>query len=107
MDVIKNLFEDLPKKFEKEFFEEILVTTDFKLERIISEGHCSTSGFWYDQKQNEFVMLLKGKAKLSFDDGRKFELNPGDYLIINAHQKHRLDWTDPEQKTFWLTIHYK
>ncbi|MFA5805604.1 MAG: cupin domain-containing protein [Melioribacteraceae bacterium] len=106
MNVPKNIFDDLPKELKEESFEEILSTKDFTLERIISEGHTSPSGFWYDQDKNEFVLLLKGKATLSFEDGRKFELNPGNYLIINAHQKHRVDWTDPNQKTFWLTIHY-
>ncbi|OGV25914.1 MAG: hypothetical protein A3J84_01210 [Ignavibacteria bacterium RIFOXYA2_FULL_37_17] len=106
IEKLNNLFENLPEKLNEEFFEELLSTKNFKLERIISEGHFSLPDFWYDQDKNEFVLLIKGKAKLSFDDGRKFELNPGDYLIINAHQKHRVDWTDPGQRTVWLTIHY-
>jgi len=106
MSVLKNIFDNLPIELKEEFFEEILSTKDFKLERIISEGHASPTNFWFDQDKNEFVLLLKGEAKLSFDDGRNFELNPGDYLVIPAHQKHRVDWTDPNQKTFWLAIHY-
>ena len=106
MNGLKNIFDNLPKEIEEEFFEEILSTKDFKLERIISEGHTSPPNFWYDQDKNEFVLLLKGKTKLNFEDGSKLELKPGDYLIIPAHQKHRVDWTDPDQKTFWLTIHY-
>ncbi len=106
MNALKNIFDDFPKNDDKEFIEEILSAKDFKLERIISEGHISPSNFWYDQDKNEFVLLLKGKAELSFDNGEKYELNPGDYMIINAHQKHRVDWTDPNQKTFWLTILY-
>ncbi|NJD21236.1 MAG: cupin domain-containing protein [Melioribacter sp.] len=106
MNVLKNIFDNFSKENEKEFIEEILSTKNFKLGRIISEGHASSSNFWYDQDKNEFVLLLKGKAKLSFETGEKIELNPGDYMIINAHQKHRVDWTDPDQKTFWLTIFY-
>ena len=106
MSVLKNIFDNLPIELKEEFFEEILSTKDFKLERIISEGHASPTNFWFDQDKNEFVLLLKGKAKLSFEDGSKLELIPGDYLIIKAHQKHRVDWTDPNQKTFWLAIHY-
>jgi len=106
MNGLKNIYDNFPKELKEESFEEILSTKDFNLERIISEGHASPPDFWYDQNKNEFVLLLKGKAKLSFEDGRKIELNPGDYLLINAHQKHRVDWTDPTQKTFWLTIHY-
>jgi len=106
MNVLKNIFDNFSKENEKEFIEEILSTKNFRLGRIISEGHTSPLNFWYDQDKNEFVLLLKGKAKLSFENGKKIELNPGDYMIINAHQKHRVDWTDPDQKTFWLTIFY-
>ncbi len=106
MNALKNIFDDFPKNDDEEFIEEILSAKNFNLERIISEGHISPSNFWYDQDKNEFVLLLKGKAELSFDNGEKYELNPGDYMIINAHQKHRVDWTDPNQKTFWLTILY-
>lgn len=102
----KNFFHDLPERLDSEFAEEILSGKDFKLERIVSEGQTSPSNFWYDQEKNEFVLLLSGSAKIGFEDGEIFELNPGDYLVINAHQRHRVDWTDPEQKTFWLTIHY-
>jgi len=103
---LKNIYDNLPKELKEEFFEEILFTKDFTLERIISEGNASPPNFLYDQDKNEFVLLLKGKAILSFEDGSKLELEPGDYLIIPAHQKHRVVWTDPDQKTFWLTIHY-
>lgn len=106
LNALNNIFENLPYKIDGEIFEEILTTKDFKLERIVSEGYASPQGFWYDQKQNEFVLLLAGSAKISFDDGKIFELKPGDYLIINAHQKHKVDWTAPDQKTFWLTLHY-
>ncbi|MCX6168902.1 MAG: cupin domain-containing protein [Ignavibacteriales bacterium] len=106
MDLQKNIFENLPDNFKEEFFEDILSTNDFKLGRIISEGHSSPDNFWYDQRKNEFILLLSGSAKVSFDNGKKFELKPGDYLIINAHQKHRVDGTDPLEKTFWLTLHY-
>ena len=106
MDELKNIFENIPHQLDAELSEEILSTKDFKLERIVSEGQTSPANFWYDQKDNEFVLLLSGSAKISFDNGKIFELNPGDYLIINAHQKHRVDWTSPDQKTFWLTLHY-
>ncbi len=108
MKALKNIFRDIPYpyKLESEFFEEILSAKNFKLERIVSQGHASPENFWYDQQENEFALLLSGSAKISFDNGEISELNTGDYLIINAHQKHRVDWTSPEEKTFWLTIHY-
>lgn len=106
MNELKNIFENIPNKFGTEFLEEVLSTKDFKLERIVSEGDSSPENFWYDQDKNEFVLLLSGSAKICFDNGRILELKPGDYFVIEAHQKHRVDSTDPNQKTFWLTLHY-
>ncbi|MBI9072032.1 MAG: cupin domain-containing protein [Melioribacteraceae bacterium] len=103
---IKNIFDDIPLKIEDEIFEDILETDDFIVERIISEGHASPPDFWYDQKINEFVVLLTGSAKVDFENEESVILKPGDYLIIPAHKKHRVDWTDPNIKTLWLTIHY-
>ncbi len=103
---LKNIFKNLPQHLKEEFFEEICSTKEFKLERIVSEGHSSPNDFWYDQDKNEFVLLISGSAELHYNDGRKFYLKPGDYLIIPAHQKHRVDWTDQNQKTFWLAIHF-
>lgn len=103
---IKNIFRDIPDDIRNEVFEEIVSSGNFKLERIISEGHSSPEGIWYDQEKNEFVLLLSGMAKLSFENNERVELSTGDYLIIPAHKKHRVDWTDPKQKTIWLTLHY-
>ncbi len=103
---IKNIFGDLPQNFDVEFFQNILESKNFTLERIISKGHSSPKDFWYDQEKNEFIILLSGSAILSFDDGRNFILKSGDYLIIPAHQKHRVDKTDLKNKTFWLALHY-
>ncbi len=106
MQELNNIFKNIPDKLNREFIEELLSTKNFKLERIVSDGQKSPADFWYDQDENEFVLLLSGSAKISFDNGKIFELNPGDYLIINAHQKHRVDWTSTDQKTFWLTLFF-
>lgn len=102
-----NLFKEIPEKLEEELFEEILRGKDFKIERIVSDGHSSPQDFWYDQEMHEFVFLLQGKSKISFEDGSNYELKPGDYLNIPARKKHRVEWTDNSQKTIWLAIHYK
>lgn len=103
--IVGNIF--LPGENNKEeFFETILAQENFSVERIISEGHSSPQDFWYNQDKNEFVMLLSGAAKLEYHDGQITNLKPGDYLIIPAHKKHRVEWTDPNQKTFWIALHY-
>ncbi|MBL1213358.1 MAG: cupin domain-containing protein [Ignavibacteriae bacterium] len=104
---INNLFENIPPKLDEEIIEKILTADNFKVERIISECHSSPKNFWYDQSANEFVLLLKGSACINFENGSSKILKPGDYLIIKAHDKHRVEWTDKNVKTIWLTIHYK
>ncbi|MFA7419721.1 MAG: cupin domain-containing protein [Melioribacteraceae bacterium] len=103
----KNIFAGLPENLPEEIFESIIESKDFLLERIISGGHTSPPNFWYDQEKNEFVMLMSGSAKIIYDDGKSFSLSAGDYLIIPAHQKHRVEETDKNQKTIWLALHYK
>jgi cupin 2 domain-containing protein len=105
MDV-KNIFENIPEVLSEELIEELFSSPDLKIERIISEGHSSPEDFWYDQDKNEFVFLVSGSAELMFEDEKSIKLNPGDYLLIPAHKKHRVEKTDPTQKTFWLTVFY-
>jgi len=103
----KNIFAELPQNLPEEIFEKIVEGKDFFVEKIISDGHTSAPNFWYDQEINEFVMLMSGSAKILYEDGNSFSLSPGDYLIIPANQKHRVEETDKSQKTIWLAIHYK
>jgi cupin 2 domain-containing protein len=102
---LKNIYKDLPNSVVDEIIEPILESGKFKVERIVSEGHHSEKDFWYDQSTNEFILLLKGNAIIKFET-EEAKLNEGDYLIIPAHKRHRVEWTDPKQKTFWLAIHY-
>jgi len=79
--------------------------TGMRIERIVSHGHCSPEDFWYDQEEDEWVILLTGAARLSFDDGDPSQmLQAGDYLLIPAGRRHRVAWTDPDQDTVWLAI---
>lgn len=105
---MKNLFTDIPEILKDEDVQTLLHTPDCLVQRIISNGHCSPEGFWYDQDDNEWVIVLKGSAGLRFEDQDGiFVLNSGDYLHINRHRRHRVEWTDPQQKTVWLAVHYK
>ncbi|MFZ1981761.1 MAG: cupin domain-containing protein [Smithella sp.] len=103
-----NLPNNLPDNFKNELFDTLVQTPCFRVERIVSRGHCTPGGLWYDQDENEWVILLKGSAGLRFEDQEGiFVLNPGDYLQIDRHQRHRVEWTDPQQETVWLAVHYK
>jgi cupin 2 domain-containing protein len=91
-----------------EISETLLKTKDFKLERIVSSGQSTPKGEWYDQKTDEWVILLSGSAGLLFEDEEEvFIMNAGDYVHIGPHERHRVEWTDPEQKTVWLALYFE
>ena len=104
----KNLFEDIPPNFREELFETLLQSSGFHMERIVSYGHRSPEGFWYDQDENEWVILLTGEAVLSLEKNNEtVRLKPGDYLLIEKHVRHRVEWTAPDRQTVWLAVYYK
>jgi len=104
---VSNILRNIPKNISNEIFENIVKTNQFRIERIISSGQKSPSDFWYDQDWNEWVLMIQGRAVLEFDDKEKnIELNQNDYILIPAHKKHRVKWTDPTQETIWLAIHF-
>ncbi len=100
-----NLFSNIPASLPDELIEVLLAAASLRIERIVSHGHASPPGFWYDQDQHKWVIVLKGAARLRFEDGI-VEMNPGDFLNIPAHQKHRVEWTTPDEPTIWLAVHY-
>lgn len=101
-----NVFDSLPHDLSGEVFEILAENENVKTERIISKGHSSPDTGWYGQDKNEFVIVIKGNARISFEDGRSTSLNAGDYLNIKAYKKHRVSWTDQDTETIWLAIHY-
>jgi cupin 2 domain-containing protein len=105
--VKESLFDDIPVQLSEERFDTLCATDTIRIERIVSRGHASPEGFWYDQDHHEFVMLVRGSAGLRFEDEDQVViLKPGDYLAIDAHMKHRVEWTDPTAETIWLAVHY-
>jgi len=90
-----------------ERFDVLLETAGFRLERIISTGHATPPGQWYDQGQDEWILLLTGTAVLRFEQpDERLALQPGDSLLIPAHRRHRVEATDPQQPTVWLALHF-
>jgi len=102
-----SLLQDIPVELPEELLETICSSESVKIERIVSRGHSSPEGFWYDQERNEFVLVIQGSAGLKIEnmDGIVV-LNPGEYFNIGAHVKHRVEWTDHEGETVWLAVHY-
>ena len=107
MPAIGNLLADLAPKGAEEEFTQLLRAPAMRIERIVSRGHASPPGFWYDQNQAEWVVLLQGAAILVFEhEAEPIRLGPGDHLNIPAHARHRVEWTDPDYATIWLAVHY-
>jgi len=105
--VKETLFEGIPAELPKEIFDTICATEGVKIERIVSRGHASPEGFWYDQEKNEFVLVVRGSAGLKLENEDDIVvLKTGDYLNIDAHVKHRVEWTDSTCETVWLAVHY-
>lgn len=102
-----NLYKPTPDNLDEEIFELLVQGENVKIERIISKGHTSPDSGWYDQAQNEWVLVLKGNASISFENGQVVDLNEGDYLNILSHQKHKVIRTSTTTETIWLAIHYK
>jgi cupin 2 domain-containing protein len=101
-----NIFSDIPKDLPQELTQDLLRTPQATIERIVSRGHCSAEGFWYDQEWDEWVLLLSGKARIEFkDESELTQLEPGDCLLIPAHVQHRVAWTEPRADTVWLAVH--
>ncbi len=104
---IDNIFSEIPYFMQEEIPETLLRAEHFKLERIISSGQATSPGEWFEQKTSEWVILLSGSAGLRFDDEEEAcVMYPGDYLDIPAHKRRRVEWTDSQQKTVWLALHY-
>jgi cupin 2 domain-containing protein len=101
----KNLFDSLPTSIPDELIQVIAGNHHVRIERIVSHGHVSPDGFWYDQDENEWVIVLKGAARLRFDD-RSVDLKPGDFVNIPAHKKHRVEWTTSDEPTIWLAVFF-
>jgi len=105
---IKNIYCDLPVHLPRELFEVLSAGKDFTLERIVSRGQATPEGQWLEQWKNEWVLLLKGSAGIILQ-GQKdaVPLKPGDYMLIEARQKHRVEYTDKETETVWLALHFQ
>ena len=104
---MKSLFQGIPDKLPEELFETICASDNVVIKRIVSRGHASPEGFWYDQEKNEFVLVVKGSAGLKIENKDEVVvLKEGDYYHISAHVKHRVESTDPDCDTVWLAVFY-
>ena len=102
---VENIFDDLPESIGQEQFLTLFANGAVRIERIVSQSHNSPTGFWYDQPEDEWVILLRGHATLEFEGGRLVEMKEGDHLAIPSHVKHRVSQIGPD--TIWFAVHVK
>ena len=102
----RSLLEGIPSPLVDEWTERLAGNAHARVERIVSHGHASPPGFWYDQSENEWVALVKGRARLRFAQGEIVELGVGDHITIPAHTRHRVEWTTPDEETVWLAVFF-
>ena len=101
-----NIFDSIPEIAPAELVTELLAAKNVRIERIVSFGQSSPEGFWYDQTENEWVMLLEGSATLKMGYGELINLNAGDFFNIPAGVRHRVEKTDEHRQTIWLAVFY-
>lgn len=102
MDHPFNLLAALPAASADEDVATLLIRPGLRIERIVSDGQVSPPGFWYDQPEDEWVLVLQGRGSLEYTDGRQVDLGAGDSLLIPAHCRHRVAASD--SRTVWLAI---
>ena len=102
-----NLFALLAASRAAEQFTDLLAAPGLRLERIVSLGQMTPPGEWLEQSRAEWVILLRGAARLLFEHERDArDLRPGNYVTIPARCRHRVEWTTPDEPTIWLALHY-
>jgi cupin 2 domain-containing protein len=107
MTTERNLFDDIPRALPAERVDVLLETPAVRLERIVSIGHATPPGEWYDQARNEWVVVLRGRARVRIEgEAEDRTLDIGDHLLLRAHVRHRVEWTDPAGPTVWLAVFF-
>ncbi|MBP0632263.1 MULTISPECIES: cupin domain-containing protein [unclassified Cupriavidus] len=102
-----SLLADVPVNQAEEVFQPLLARPGLKIERIVSNGQASPAGFWYDSAEAEWVLLVSGSAALEVEGESALRvMQPGEWLHLPAHCRHRVAWTDAAQPTVWLAVHY-
>jgi cupin 2 domain-containing protein len=103
-----NLFSFEAKPGGEERIDMLITGQRLNVERIVSMGHASPEGFWYDDSRAEWVVLLSGAATLEFEENAtRHDMRPGDYVLLEPHCRHRVAWTDADEQTVWLAIYFE
>lgn len=108
VEIPNSIFANMPGNLSEEVFQTLLETDRLRIERIVSSGHKTPEGQWFDQETHEWILVVKGAARLQFEsEPGEIAMPTGSYITIPAHKRHRVGWTDPSQETIWLAVHFQ
>ena len=102
---LNNIFAEIPGELDNELMQVLQQSDNIKIQRIVSKGQVSPETGWYDQQQNEWVIVIKGEAVITFEQ-TEVAMQAGSYINIPAHTKHKVSWTHPDLETVWLVVYY-
>src|SRR6056300_12787 len=101
-----NILSGIPEALPQELEQLLLENEHLSIRRILSKGHSAPAQGWYEQQDNEWVLVLKGEGIIEFTDHSERHMQEGDYCYIPALKKHRVKWTPEQEVTIWLAIHF-
>ena len=99
-----DLREGIPAKLPEELVDVLAGGSGVRVERIVSRGHASPPGFWYDQDEDEWVLVVAGAARLEIEGMGEVPLAAGQWIDLPRHLRHRVAWTAPDEETIWLAV---
>lgn len=105
-DSMGNMLAGFSANADEELTTPLLRRAGVVIERIVSTGQSSPTGFWYDQPHDEWVLLIAGSATLEIEGAGERKLAAGDYLLLPAQCRHRVAATAASEPTVWLAVHF-
>jgi cupin 2 domain-containing protein len=92
---------------DSELFETLAAHGGVRVERIVSTGQVTPPGEWFDQPHDEWVVIIAGAAHLRIEGEENYrKLESGDWIMLPAHCRHRVTWTQEDPPTVWLAVHF-
>lgn len=99
----RSIFTQLSGPLGEEVTSSLLKKPDLLIECIHSNGNASSEGYWYDQQEDEWVLLARGSATLDVANQDPIKMIAGDYIFIRKHLRHRV--SEVSTDAVWLAIH--
>ena len=70
---------------------------------VRSDGRAAVTHYRIEKKYRAHTLA---RVRLETEPDVR-DLYPGDHLLLRAHVRHRVEWTDDSGPTIWLAVHYR